>query len=57
MVIQHSQNADVLSIDTGRHDPVMIVGLLQSKIHKMYDISIEDDKIIVTQVPYIELLA
>lgn len=57
MIIQHRENTDVLSIDTGRHDPVMIVGLLQSKVHEMYDISVEDEKVVVRQVPYIELLA
>lgn len=56
MIIEHRKNEDRFNIDTGQHDPIMIVGLLQSKNREMFDIIMDGDKLIVKQVPYIELL-
>ena len=56
MIVEHRENEDRFDIDTGRYDPIMIVGLLQARNREMYDIIVEDNKVIVKSVPYIELI-
>jgi hypothetical protein len=55
MIIEHRKNEDRFNIDTGNHDPVMVIGLLKEKMHEMYDIVIEDDSVIVHKIPCIEI--
>lgn len=55
MIIEHRKNEDRFSIDTGQHDPVMIIGLMQAKIHEMYDVRIDGDRVLVQKVPCIEI--
>lgn len=56
MIVEHRENEARFNVDAGRYDPIMIVGLLQAKYHEMYDIIVEDNKVIVKSVPYIELI-
>lgn len=55
MIIKHKHKADYFTIDTDGKDPVMIIGLLKSKIHEMYEIIIDGDTLIVHKVPCIEI--
>jgi len=54
MIIEHRKNEDRFNIDTGRIDPIMIIGLLQEKLHEMYDIRVENDRLLVQKVPCTE---
>lgn len=47
MIIKHSKDEKDFSIDTGNKDPIMIVGLLMARMHKMYEITIEGDRVLV----------
>jgi len=53
VVVEHRNKEHRFTIDTDRYDPVMIVGLLQTKMNKIYEIVIEGDRVVVHKTSYI----
>lgn len=52
MVIERRKNLECYVIDTGNLDPIMVLGLMRTKIHEMYEIVMEGNRVIVHTMPY-----
>lgn len=55
MIIEHTKHKQKFTINTGKHDPVMICALLGAKIHDMYDVVVDGDRVVVSKVSCIEI--
>ena len=51
MVIESQKKLECYVIDTGNLDPIMVLGLMRAKVHEMYEIIIEGNRVIVHRMP------
>jgi len=53
MVIERRKNLEYVVIDTGKQDPIMILGLMRAMFSEMYDIILDEDRVIIHRKPCI----
>lgn len=51
MVIESRKKLECYVIDTGNIDPIMVLGLMRTKIHRKYEIMMDGNRVIVHRTP------